>query len=111
MSVIEKALKDLYSDHRDKFLLNAQELGLSKEEAKKADPWKGLYPYKFAEYRDANGKLVDEGNAEKGEAEIWVFREVEPSMPSGKQAADIGDPHSDNYSVLFSAAPRYRAAL
>lgn len=105
ISVIEKALKDLYSDHRDQFLAEAQELGLSKEEAKKADPWKGLYPYRFAEYRDANGKLVDESDAKNREAQIWVYREVEPSMPSGKQAVDIRSPSSENYRFYCPLHP------
>lgn len=105
ISVIENILKDLYSKHREKYLADAEELGLSKEDAKKDDPWKGLYPYKFAEYRDKSGKRVDERDAEISKAEIWVFREVEPSMPSGKQASDIRDPSSDNFRFYSPSHP------
>jgi len=102
---VEGALKALYTEHRDQFLLEAQELGLSKEEAKKADPWKGLYPYRFAEYRGADGKLVEEADAKKMKASIWVYRDVEPSMPSGKQASDIRDPTSDNFRFYTPPHP------
>ena len=94
---IEGLIKRVYAEHRDQFMAEALDQGLTKEEAKKADPWKGLYPYKFAEYRNTHGSFVDEADARERQADIWVFREVEPSMPSGKQAADIKDEKSDNF--------------
>lgn len=102
---IEGAIKDLYAKHREEFMTEAQEAGLSKEEAKKADPWKGLYPYKFAEYRDDSGKYIDEEHAQACKGSIWIYREVEPSMPSGKQASDIRDPESENYRFYAPLHP------
>lgn len=97
ISKIEDKIKELYAAHRKAHMKDAQDLGMSPDEAKKANPWKGLYPYKYAEYRTSDGHWVDEKDAKEKEACIWIFREVEPSMPSGKQASDIRDQASDNY--------------
>lgn len=105
ISEIESTIKSLYVEHRDKYLVEADDSGLSKEEAKKSDPWKGLYPYKYAEYRDANGRLVNETDARNSGASIWIYREVEPSMPSGKQASDIKNPNSENYRFYSPEHP------
>ncbi|WP_371374857.1 DNA methyltransferase [Thalassotalea aquiviva] len=97
IEAIELAIKNLYSAHRNEHIEEAVAQGLSKEEAQKTDPWKGLYPYKFVEYRDALGKFIDQKNAKERNAKIWLFREVEPSMPAGKQADTTKDPDSENY--------------
>jgi adenine-specific DNA-methyltransferase len=94
---IEQALRQLYQEHRATHLEAAIGRGETPEEGAKSDPWKGLYPYKRAEYRDESGRLVDEENARSCQAAIWVWRDVEPSMPAGKQADSIKDPRSDNY--------------
>jgi adenine-specific DNA-methyltransferase len=94
---IQNQLKLLYDSHKSDYRKEAAEQGESPDEAAKSDSWKGLYPYKFAEYRDQAGKYVDEGNAANCSASIRVFREVEPSMPSGKQADSIHDQNSENY--------------
>ncbi|MEH6410308.1 MAG: site-specific DNA-methyltransferase, partial [Hyphomonas sp.] len=105
ISEIEARIKAKYGDHRTAHMSDAQELGMTTEEAKKADPWKGLYPYKYAEYRTADGVWVAEKEAKVKDAQIWVFREVEPSMPSGKQASDIRDPESENYRFYSPPHP------
>lgn len=105
ISEIEARIKAIYGDHRTAHMSDAQELGMTTEEAKKADPWKGLYPYKYAEYRTADGVWVAEKEAKVKGAQIWVFREVEPSMPSGKQASDIRDPESENYRFYSPPHP------
>jgi len=105
ISEIESAIKSLYAEHKNSCLIEGTESGLSKEDAQKADPWKGLYPYKYAEYRDANGCIVSEANARVSKASIWVYREVEPSMPSGKQASDIKDANSENYRFYSPKHP------
>ena len=97
LSKVESEIKVLYDTHRAEYRDQAIEQGESAEEAKKTDPWKGIYPYKFAEYRSGSGKYVSENDAKKSSARIWIFREVEPSMPSGKQSESIFDPCSDNY--------------
>lgn len=94
---IEDRLKDLYQSHKIEHISEAMSRGQSKEDAIKSDPWKGLYPYKYAEYRDNNGNFVDEEIAAERKCRIWVWREVEPSMPSGKQSETIKDPSSENF--------------
>lgn len=110
ITTVTAELRRLYEDHKRDFVLQAFEQGQSKEEATKNDPWKGLYPYKFAEYRNHHGQWVPEEDAEKSEAVIWVFREVEPSMPSGKQSSSISEPDSDNYRFYKPTNPHTAAA-
>lgn len=94
---VEEGLRNLYQEHRTSHVEKAAAQGQSKSEAARTDPWKGLYPYKRAEYRDGLGKLIEEENASKRNAEIWIWRDVEPSMPAGKQSDTIKDRESDNY--------------
>jgi adenine-specific DNA-methyltransferase len=103
---IEAQLRNLYQGHKLQYVQDAMEQGETKEEAEKNDPWKGLYPYKRAEYRDSGGLLVEEQNAQVKKASIWIWREVEPSMPSGKQSETIRDKHSDNYRFYEPPHPR-----
>lgn len=90
-------LNKLYQEHKLQHLEEARGQGESVEDAKRSDPWKGLYPYKWAEYRNHDGMFVEEQEARYRQARLWVFREVEPSMPAGKQSPSIRDPASDNY--------------
>jgi len=94
---IETALRKLYQDHQLRHIQEALDQGESREDAAKSDPWKGLYPYKRAEYRDKSGRFVAESDASNQNATIWIWREVEPSMPAGKQSESIKDPASDNF--------------
>ncbi len=94
---IETQLKNLYQAHQLRHVHEAIEQGQSKDDAVKSDPWKGLYPYKRAEYRDRNGRLVQEDEARAKGGKIWIWREVEPSMPAGKQSVTIRNADSDNY--------------
>ena len=102
---LEAKLDTLYKTHKDAHLQECQANGIPKSEAKRTDVWKGIYPYKFVEYRDKNGKWIDRGGAKGAEATPWVFREVEPSMPSGKQADDIRDSQSENYRFYQPSHP------
>lgn len=94
---IEKAITELYSTHRRDHMASAKEKGLSAKDAKSCDEWKGIYPYRFVEYRDTNGRFVDYAVARTKSAKPWIWRPVEPSMPSGKQADTTKDPSSPNY--------------
>jgi adenine-specific DNA-methyltransferase len=94
---IDDALRKLYQDHKRQHIEESVSQAQSKKEAAKSDPWKGLYPYKRVEYRNSMGKLVEEASARDNNAKIWVWREVEPSMPAGKQSDTIKDPQSENY--------------
>lgn len=100
------ALAGLYQRHKLDHIELARNQGESTEDAKRSDPWKGLYPYKWLEYRDAEGRLVDESVAQEKRAALWVFREVEPSMPAGKQSPSIKDPNSENYRFYAPKDPR-----
>lgn len=95
---IEQRIRQLYAAHKTQHIAESADAGIDKEEALRTDPWKGLYPYKRAEYRDNSGRFLTEEEAVTNEvSEIWVWREVEPSMPAGKQATSIRDPDSENY--------------
>lgn len=94
---IERELKALYKKNKDKHISLEMDRGIEKPEAIKTDPWKGLYPYAFVEYRDSQGKFVEYSNAQVENATPWVWRKVEPSMPSGKQSPSTRDAKSENY--------------
>tara|TARA_R110002096_G_scaffold130743_7_gene280153 strand:- start:657 stop:3224 length:2568 start_codon:yes stop_codon:yes gene_type:complete len=102
---VQDAVRQLYREHKDAHIASEIEVGLNRKEAEKTDPWKGLYPYKFVEYRDIEGRLVDPTKAQRDGVNIWVFREVEPSMPSGKQAENIRDSSSENYRFYDAVHP------
>ncbi len=67
------------------------------DETKRQDPWRGIYPYKRAEYRDKDGSFVSEQDAKKRGATIWIWREISPAAPASKQAASTRDPQHHNY--------------
>ncbi|MFP6844087.1 MAG: site-specific DNA-methyltransferase [Thalassolituus sp.] len=95
--IIEDAVKKLFSDHKKKHIETENERGICRDDAVKSDPWKGLYPYVNVEYRDKGGKYVESDFSEANEAEPWLWRKVEPSMPSGKQSSTTKDPSHLNY--------------
>ena len=94
---IEQKIKTLFSEHKRNHISTSLERGESKSEAEKNDPWKGIYNYWHAEYRTLSGEYIPEDKAESANAAIWIYREVEPSMPSGKQSRTTKDPDSPNY--------------
>jgi len=95
---IEKEIATLYKKHVDEFKDELKDMGLKyNEETKKQDPWRGIYNYNKAEYRDSEGKLVDEPAASKQNARIVIWREDNPSAPAQKQADSTRDPNSANY--------------
>jgi adenine-specific DNA-methyltransferase len=97
ISQIEKELDALYERHRIEFREQIEALGLEWEDEKSNDPWKGLFNYHRAEYRDENGVLVPESEAKKKRAKIWIWREDNISMPATKQATSTRDPSHPNY--------------
>lgn len=94
---IEKEIRSLYERHIIGFREEIEAQGLEWEDEKGSDPWKGLYNYNRAEYRDADGYLVSESEAKKRQARIWVWREADSSMPATKQAASTRDPQHPNW--------------
>jgi adenine-specific DNA-methyltransferase len=97
LAKIEKEIAQLYEAHRMELREELEAEGLEWEDEKGNDPWKGLYNYCHAEYRDASGRLVSESEAKKAQAKIWVWRESDASMPATKQAASTRDVNHKNY--------------
>ncbi|MDD2466513.1 MAG: site-specific DNA-methyltransferase [Desulfobulbus sp.] len=88
---VETALRKLYREHKAE---------VAKEGVGAIDEWKGIYNYNRAEYRDARGKFVEGHDAKRLNAEIWVWREVDTSMPQVKedsQKVEFRDPDDPTY--------------
>jgi adenine-specific DNA-methyltransferase len=97
VSRIRTEIRELYEAHRIEFRQDIEDQGLEWEDEKTNDPWKGLFNYNGAEYRDSDGRLVDEAKARELNARIWVWREADSSMPATKQAASTRDPAHPNW--------------
>ncbi|OYU34664.1 site-specific DNA-methyltransferase [Novosphingobium sp. PASSN1] len=94
---IESELKKLYHDHLIAYREEVEADGLDWDDEKKNDPWKGLYNYSNAEYRDSSGRIVNERQAEELKAKIWIWQEGDLSMPATKQSPTVHDPDHPNY--------------
>ena len=92
---IEARIKALFERHRVELRDELDESGI--EYDKSLDPWKGLYNYQHAEYRDQQRRYVPETEARDKQAQIWVWQEDNTSMPAGKQAESTNDPKDTNY--------------
>lgn len=106
ITAIEDELRKLYEKHRIDFLEEIEARGLEWKDEKGNDPWKGLYNYCRAEYRDDEGRLVSESEARARQARIWVWRESDASMPATKQAASTRDPKHKNYRFYRPLHPK-----
>ncbi|MFW5931041.1 MAG: DNA methyltransferase, partial [Desulfosalsimonas sp.] len=98
VSEIEKAILELFEQHRAELYDQLQEQGI--EYSKNFDPWKGIYNYRHAEYRDEKGRYVPEEEARSKKAKIWIWREDNPSMPmvaAGARKANVKDPNDNNF--------------
>jgi adenine-specific DNA-methyltransferase len=103
---IEKELKGLYDRHKMEYREEVEAQGLEWEDEKANDPWKGLFNYNNAEYRDADGKLVDEAHAKAAQARIWVWQEGDASMPATKQSPTTRDRNHPNWRWYKPAHPK-----
>lgn len=92
---IETKIKQLFEQHKTEFRQELEELGVEYE--KSLDPWRGLYNYSHAEYRDEDGRLVSAHEAKRKSAHIWIWRTDPASMPQGKQADSTSDPNDSNF--------------
>ncbi|MDP1704915.1 MAG: DNA methyltransferase, partial [Sulfurimicrobium sp.] len=97
IAVIEEEIKQLYERHKVEYRTEVEAQGLEWDDEKGNDPWKGLYNYNNAEYRDEDGNLVFEMAARDKKARIWVWQEGDASMPATKQAASTRDPDHKNW--------------
>jgi adenine-specific DNA-methyltransferase len=97
LDVIEESLKKLFKKNKEE----VKELG-------GVDEWKGIYNYNRAEYRDSDGQYVEEADASQMKAKIWVWREVDVSMPQVKkdsQKPEFKDPNHQNYRFYRPTHP------
>lgn len=94
---IEAEIQNLYERHRIEYHEAIEAQGLEWEDEKGNDPWRGLFNYNNAEYRDASGAFVAEAEAKERAAKIWVFQEGDASMPATKQAESSRDPNNPNW--------------
>ncbi|HOJ05410.1 MAG TPA: site-specific DNA-methyltransferase [Bacteroidota bacterium] len=97
---VETAVRNLFKERKK----TLREQGISKED----DEWKSLYNYNRAEYRDADGKLVEENISKEVGAKIWIWREVDTSMPQVKedsQKQEFRDPDSPTYRFYRPVHP------
>jgi len=98
ISEIEKAIAELFKQHIEEYKTELREMGLDyDEETKKQDPWRGIYQYSNAEYRDHDGQIVIEAQAKENRARIVVWQEADASAPAQKQSDSIRDPNDPNY--------------
>jgi adenine-specific DNA-methyltransferase len=107
ISEIQDKLKDLYKNRTEVYKQECLQQGLAwDDETKKNDPWKGIKQYKYAEYRSDNGEWVPENKAKEEEAQIWVYREDNPSWPNANTLTKSHrDPESDDYRFYKPTHP------
>lgn len=103
---IEAAIKKLYADHKIEYREQIEAEGLEWDDFKKDDPWRGLYNYTHAEYRDDLGRLIEENDARAKNATIWVWQEDNLALPATKQAESTKDPESANYRYYNPPHPK-----
>jgi adenine-specific DNA-methyltransferase len=94
---VESEIRALYKQHKVEYREQMEAKGLDWETEKGNDPWKGIFNYNRAEYRDTSGLNVPEAQAEERKATIWVWREADASMPATKQAASTRDSAHPNW--------------
>ena len=103
---IERQVDSLYKSHVAEFKDELEEIGLTyDEETKKQDPWRGLYNYNRAEYRDAGGKIVSNEIARRSGGIVRIWREDNPSTSAQKQAESTRDPLDVNFRFYRPVHP------
>jgi adenine-specific DNA-methyltransferase len=97
--VAQEKIRDLYKNHYNELKNESEAQGLDWETEKRNDPWKGVYQYKFCEYRDPNGKFCDFSKAKQLGAKLWVYRESDWTIMESdqKQSSTTKDPAHPNY--------------
>lgn len=98
LSDVSKAIQELFEKHRQEYRAEVEANGQEWDaDAKRQDPWRGLYPYNRAEYREASGVYVAEDEARQRKAKLWVWREMPTGAPASKQSPTTKDPKHPNY--------------
>ena len=97
-AAIQAEIKKLFAAHvasyREEVEANGKEWS---DDTKRQDPWRGIYLYSNAEYRDARGNWVPDVDAKKVQASIWVWRGIGAGAPASKQSPTTKDPSHFNY--------------
>ncbi|TPL03517.1 site-specific DNA-methyltransferase [Mesorhizobium sp. B2-4-11] len=103
---VSKALQTLFEKHKEEYRAEVEGTGQEWDaDAKRQDPWRGLYPYNRAEYRDAAGSYVPEEEARQCKAKLWVWREMPTGAPASKQSPTTKDPNHPNYRYYKPVHP------
>ncbi len=97
IETVEAELRDLYDLHKAEYRDEVEASGLEWDREKKNDPWRGLFNYSHAEYRDASGVLVSEEQAKAKQATIWIWQAADASMPATKQSPTTKDRKHSNW--------------
>jgi len=107
LSEVEKALAFLYESHKKSYQDEVEADQLDYEEEKRNDPWKGVYSYQWAEYRNKEGRFVPEEEAANEQASIWVYTESDWTIMSSesKQSETTKDPGDKNYRYYTIVHP------
>ena len=107
---IELRLKALYQEHLATFKEQIEEDGLIWENEKRNNPWRGIYAYKNAEYRNTQGMLVGQSDAQRLQARIWIYSESDWTIMESdqKQSATTKDSSDPNYRYYQPIHPNTR---
>lgn len=103
----QEQLRALYSRHLAELKSQAEAEGLDWDAEKRNDPWKGVYQYKFCEYRDSSGRLCNPSSAKELDAKLWVYRESDWTIMESdqKQSTTTKDPSHPNYRYYRPVHP------
>lgn len=106
LASVEDRLKTLFIQHLAEYKEEVEGNGQEWDaESKRQDPWRGIYPYNRAEYRDSRGRLVEESAAREANATIWIWSEISAAAPASKQSSTTKDPKHFNYRFYKPTHP------
>ncbi len=95
---VEAALRELFNKHKQEYREEVEASGQEWDaEAKRQDPWRGIYPYNRSEYRSTAGHYCLQAEARGNSATLWVWREMPTGAPASKQSPTTKDPDHPNY--------------
>lgn len=107
ITAVEAEIQRLMLQHLAEYKEELAGMGLQYDaDTKKQDPWRGIYNYRHAEYRDSNGDLVRPEEARIKQAKLLIWRESDASMPAGKQSPTTKDPNDPNYRFYRPPHPK-----
>jgi adenine-specific DNA-methyltransferase len=98
LTKVAEALRELFTKHKIEYREEIENSGQEGDaEAKRQDPWRGIYLYNRAEYRTVEGLYVPEAEAKQSNARLWVWREMPTGAPASKQSPTTKDASHPNY--------------